>query len=116
MATRKPRRASRAARPARSAAHGARRAAAPAAPVRSMVRRREPETLRLRSIEPGLTVNDLTKSLHFYTDVLGFIVGERWTGPDGALRGVMLRAGACSLGLSQDDWAKGRDRKKGEGF
>jgi predicted enzyme related to lactoylglutathione lyase len=27
----------------------------------------------------------------------------------------MLKAGVCSLGLSQDDWAKGRDRKKGQG-
>ena len=34
----------------------------------------------------------------------------------GVLRGVMLKAGACDLGLSQDDWAKGRDRKKGEGM
>jgi predicted enzyme related to lactoylglutathione lyase len=28
---------------------------------------------------------------------------------------VMLKAGVCKLGLSQDDWAKGRDRKRGEG-
>ena len=27
----------------------------------------------------------------------------------------MLKAGTCELGLSQDDWAKGRDRRKGEG-
>lgn len=32
------------------------------------------------------------------------------------LRGVMLKAGACQLGLSQDDFAKGRDRTKGIGF
>jgi hypothetical protein len=31
-------------------------------------------------------------------------------------RGVMLKAGACSLGLSQDDFGKGRDRPKGVGF
>jgi predicted enzyme related to lactoylglutathione lyase len=28
----------------------------------------------------------------------------------------MLKAGVCELGLSQDDWAKGRNRKKGEGI
>jgi lactoylglutathione lyase len=78
-------------------------------------RRTEPETLRLRSVEPSLTVDDLEQSLRFYTDVLGFIVGERWT-EGGVLRGVMLKAGACGLGLSQDDWAKGRDRKKGQGM
>ena len=75
----------------------------------------DPETLRLRSIAPGLTVNDLTRSIAFYTDVLGFFVSERWTGNDGVLRGVMLKAGVSEIGLSQDDWARGRDRKKGVG-
>jgi catechol 2,3-dioxygenase-like lactoylglutathione lyase family enzyme len=78
-------------------------------------RRNDPETLRLRSIEPSLTVNDLERSLRFYADVLGFFVGERWIDA-GVLRGAMLKAGACQLGLSQDDWSKGRDRKKGEGM
>jgi uncharacterized glyoxalase superfamily protein PhnB len=78
-------------------------------------RRTDPETLRLRSIEPSLTVNDLERSLRFYADVLGFFVGERWI-DSGVLRGAMLKAGSCQLGLSQDDWSKGRDRKKGEGM
>ena len=77
--------------------------------------RRAPETLRLRSLEPSFTVNDLDRSVRFYTDVLGFIVSERWT-HGGVLRGVMLKAGLCELGLAQDDWAKGRDRRKGEGM
>jgi uncharacterized glyoxalase superfamily protein PhnB len=77
-------------------------------------RRRTPETLRLRAFEPGLTVADLAASMRFYTDVLGFVVGERWTDKN-VLRGASLKAGACSLGLSQDNWAKGRDRRKGEG-
>lgn len=77
--------------------------------------RRDPETLRLRSITPSLTVNDVEKSVRFYTDVLGFVVGERWE-EGGKLQGVMLKAGGCEIGLSQDDWAKGRDRKKGEGM
>jgi catechol 2,3-dioxygenase-like lactoylglutathione lyase family enzyme len=78
-------------------------------------RRTQPESLRLRSIEPSLTVDDLERSLRFYTDVLGFVVGERWTDGD-VLRGVTLKAGVCTIGLSQDDWAKGRDRKKGQGM
>jgi uncharacterized glyoxalase superfamily protein PhnB len=65
---------------------------------------------------PGLTVNDLPSSLKFYADVLGFIVKEPWKNDKGELIGAMLLAGVCELGLSQDNWAKGRDRKKGEGF
>jgi uncharacterized glyoxalase superfamily protein PhnB len=99
-------------KPARKPA--ARRATAPAG--REQVRRREPETLRLRAIEPALTVNDINKSLKFYTDVLGFIVGDRHTDKSGVLRGAMLKAGACGIGLSQDDWSKGRDRQKGVGL
>jgi catechol 2,3-dioxygenase-like lactoylglutathione lyase family enzyme len=118
MATRKPRRAAsrrtsprRAprARTGRKTAAGRRSAATPER------RRQDPQTLRLRTIEPGFTVNDLQRSLRFYTDVLGFVVGERFI-DGGVLRGVILKAGACGLGLSQDDWAKGRDRKKGEGM
>jgi len=85
------------------------------APTRDR-RKNNPETLRLRALQPTLTVNDVNRSIRFYTDVLGFIVGERWTGDDGTLRSVMLKAGACEIALAQDDWKKGRDRKKGEGF
>jgi len=96
-------------RPRRKKAATSKSAAAP-----MVERRRQPhETLRLRSLEPSLTVDDLERSLRFYTDVLGFIVSDRWT-EGGVLRGVMLKAGVCELGLSQDDWAKGRNRKKGE--
>ena len=34
---------------------------------------------------------------------------------NGALLGVMLSAGKTQIGLNQDDWKKGRDRKKGVG-
>lgn len=78
-------------------------------------RRKVPETLRLRTFEPSFTVDDLDRSLRFYTDVLGFVVAERWTDGD-VLRGVMLKAGSCQLGITQDDWAKGRDRTKGLGM
>src|SRR2546426_288612 len=112
MAVRKPRRAKRTASPSRARGKTTSGRKSGGAPARER-RRQERETLRLRSLEPSLTVDDLTKSLHFYTEVLGFIVGDRWT-DGGVLRGVMLKAGVCELGLSQDDWAKGRNRKKGE--
>ncbi len=70
--------------------------------------------LQAKSMAPGFTVDDLAKSVKFY-EALGFAVEDRWE-QEGALLGVMLRAGQARLGLSQDDWAKGRDRQKGVGM
>lgn len=78
-------------------------------------KRQQPESLRLRSVTPTFTVNDVEKSLAWYRDGLGFFVAERWE-EGGRLQGVMLKAGACEFGLSQDDFSKGRDRAKGVGF
>jgi uncharacterized glyoxalase superfamily protein PhnB len=72
------------------------------------------ETLQIKSIVPSFTVDDLQKSITFY-EGLGFAVDERWE-DNGTLLGVMLRAGNSRIGLSQDDWKKGRDRKKGVGM
>src|SRR5438034_9667830 len=114
MAKQKRRTVKRAARPAR--ARTRKPAVKPGAAARKAERRhRDPESLRLRSFEPSFTVNDIEASVRFYTDVLGFVVGQRWTNDGGVLRGVMLKAGTCELGLSQDDFAKGRDRAKGVG-
>ena len=77
--------------------------------------RRQPETLRLRSAGPSFTVNDIQKSLAFYRDVLGFTVKENWE-TDGVLQGVELVAGTVTFWIGQDDWKKGRDRAKGQGF
>jgi uncharacterized glyoxalase superfamily protein PhnB len=77
--------------------------------------RKQPESLRLSSVAPSLTVNDLQRSIAFYRDALGFHVEEEWK-HDGQVRGVQLRAGAVAIMLGQDDFVKGRDRKKGEGF
>jgi lactoylglutathione lyase len=93
----------------RPASRATRKAATPDRRARS-----SPETLRLRSTMPAFTVADLQRSIGFYTGVLRFIVSERWNDGD-VLRGVMLKAGTCSFGLSQDDWKMGRDRKKGQG-
>ena len=72
------------------------------------------ETLKVTTIVPNLTVDDIQKSITFY-EGLGFSVEERWE-EKGVLQGVMLRAGDNRIGLSQDDWKKGRDRKKGVGM
>jgi lactoylglutathione lyase len=77
--------------------------------------RQQPASLQLRSAGPSFTVNDIQKSLAFYRDVLGFTMKERWE-QDGALHGVQLVAGSVSFWLGQDDWKKGRDRVKGQGF
>lgn len=77
--------------------------------------RRQPETLRLRDISPSFTASDLQRSIAFYRDVLGFVVGEEWRGDDGVLQGCEMRAGTVLFMLSQDDFKKGRDRPKGIG-
>jgi catechol 2,3-dioxygenase-like lactoylglutathione lyase family enzyme len=120
MATRKTKSsASRAsgtkARPAKSAARRRPAARAAVAAASSKQPRLRPETLRLRELSVALTVDDLARSMRFYTEALGFTVKQRWE-REGKLMGVMLLAGDCELGLAQDDWAKGRDRKKGIGF
>ena len=71
------------------------------------------EAVRISAIVPTLTVDDLKKSISFY-EALGFVIDDRWE-QNGTLLGVMLRAGKTQIGLNQDDWKKGRDRKKGIG-
>ena len=100
-AKRRPRKAAKAARLSKSAAR--------------RPKRREPQSLRLRHITPGITVNDLARSLAFYTEGLGFIVQERWE-EEGKLAGVELHAGGAHLVLTQDDFKKGHDRVKGIGL
>ena len=83
--------------------------------TRERTPREKPETLRLKSISPGITVDDLEASLEWYCEVVGFHLAERFE-HDGELRGAALKAGRQTLMLSQDDWAKGTDRKKGQGI
>ncbi len=77
--------------------------------------RRQPETLRLRRIAPSFTATDLQRSIAFYRDVLGFVIGEEWR-EKGVLMGCEIHAGAATFMLGQDDFAKGRDRQKGVGM
>ena len=71
------------------------------------------EAVQISAIVPTITVDDLQKSIAFY-EAFGFTVDERWE-DNGTLLGVMMRAGKSQIGLNQDDWKKGRDRKKGIG-
>jgi lactoylglutathione lyase len=71
--------------------------------------------LTLSSVSPSFTVGDLQKSITWYQDVLGLVVKDRWEW-DGTLMGVEMQAGDVIVMLGQDDWKKGRDRVKGEGF
>ena len=72
------------------------------------------EALQVASVIPNFTVDDLKRSIAFY-EALGFTIDERWE-DNNLLLGVMMRAGKTQIGLSQDDWKKGRDRKKGIGM
>lgn len=86
-----------------------------AARAKARPKRKKPETLRLREGVAGLTVNDIARSIAWYRDVLGWTVGEEWR-DQGQVMGAEMVAGKISLFLGQDDWKKGRDRKKGEGL
>ena len=76
--------------------------------------RAQPESLRGRSLQASLTVNDLDKSLAWYRDIVGFTV-EREYERNGH-RAVALKAGDVRILLNQDDGARGWDRAKAEGF
>jgi uncharacterized glyoxalase superfamily protein PhnB len=71
------------------------------------------EDVQISAIVPIMTVDDLPKSIAFY-EALGFAIDKRWDENE-TLVGVMMRAGRTEIGLNQDDWKKGRDRKKGIG-
>ena len=70
--------------------------------------------MRLRDVSPSFTATDLQRSIAFYRDVLGFVVADEWR-EDGVLQGCEMRAGSVLFMLSQDNFAKGRDRQKGIG-
>jgi uncharacterized glyoxalase superfamily protein PhnB len=70
--------------------------------------------LQATTLSTSFTVDDIQKSITFF-EGLGFAVDERWE-HEGTLLGATLRAGTIQIGLSQDDWKKGRDRQKGIGM
>ena len=68
-----------------------------------------------RSLSASLTVRDLSASVAWYCDVVGFTI-DRKHERDGKLMSVAVKAGEVRILLNQDDGAKGLDRVKGEGF
>ena len=81
-----------------------------AKPVRAKAKR----GFHLAKLAPSLTVDDLTRSLKFYTETLGFKITQRWEN-EGRLLGAELAAGDVDVYLSQEDGGKG-PRLKGQGF
>ncbi len=83
----------------------------PARAKPSVERRHQPQNLRVKRVGLSVTVNDLQKSLDWYTRVLGFVAGDKWE-QGGKLMAHEIKSGATGIWLNQDDWAKGRDRVK----
>ncbi|HEX8152217.1 MAG TPA: VOC family protein [Thermoanaerobaculia bacterium] len=73
------------------------------------------EPFRGLNLSAALSVKDLERSLTWYRDVFGFAVTQKYE-RDGKLMAVSLAAGEVAILITQDDGAKGLDRKKGEGF
>ena len=73
------------------------------------------DRLELETAVIGLTVNDLAASVAWYRDVLGCAVAKEWS-REGRMTAATMRAGTIDFLLQQDDFGKGRDRRKGEGL
>lgn len=71
-------------------------------------------TIHGLGLAPILTVADVETSMHFYQG-LGFVLEERYE-REGKLGGARLAAGEARVNLTQDDWAKGKNREKGAGI
>lgn len=69
-------------------------------------------SLNANAFYPNLTATDLQRSIRFYTEGFGFEIKDRHE-RDGVLRYVTMTAGDATIGIGQDDFAKGRDRTKG---
>lgn len=74
-----------------------------------------PETTLQGKLSVAISANDAQRSIDFYVKGLGFTEVERME-QNGKLQGAMIAAGDVNLGVSQDDFSKGRDRKKGVGL
>ncbi len=66
-------------------------------------------------VVPIYTANDIEKTVAWYRDILGAEIGETFE-DEGKLVGAAVQYGSVEIWLSQDDFGKGKDRQKGEGF
>jgi uncharacterized glyoxalase superfamily protein PhnB len=72
-------------------------------------------TLTAQDASVHLTCSDIRKSIRFYTEGLGFEIVHKMEDA-GKIQFVAMRSGGASMGLGQDDFAKGKDRSKGIGL
>lgn len=70
--------------------------------------------LNAQTLATQLSVNDIQKSIKFYTEGLGFEIIHKMEN-EGTIQYVALQGGGAQLGLGQDDFKKGKDRVKGTG-
>jgi uncharacterized glyoxalase superfamily protein PhnB len=63
----------------------------------------------------SLTCKDLEASVRWYSEVLGFTVGQKFE-QNGKVAAVVITAGDIHIVLNQDDGKLGWDRIKGQGF
>ena len=63
----------------------------------------------------SITCKDVTASIRFYTEVLGFAVAMTFE-RDGKTAGAIIHAGDIRIVLNQDDGQLGWERIKGQGF
>ena len=110
MATRKKSKSTR----AKAARKPAARRSKPAARRSKPAAKKSGDTGGLTSLAPSLTVNEIDKTLDWYTNTLGFKITRRWE-RENRLVGAEVKAGDVTIYLSQEDGAKG-ERVKGIGF
>jgi uncharacterized glyoxalase superfamily protein PhnB len=72
-------------------------------------------TFNARELAASFTVKDITRSVEWYRDTLGFEISEKHE-REGKLVAVSMKAGSVRILLGQDNGARGWDRVKGEGF
>ena len=73
-----------------------------------------PPPFEASALAVSLSCADLEVSVDWYHRVVGFVIETRHE-RDGRLLAVSLVAGGVKVLLTQDDFAKGRDRVKGAG-
>lgn len=66
-------------------------------------------------VVPIYTASDLDKTVAWYRDVFGAEITQTFE-HEGKLVGAAVQYGEAEMWFSQDDFAKGEDRPKGEGF
>jgi uncharacterized glyoxalase superfamily protein PhnB len=77
--------------------------------------RGEKVSFHATALSASLTVNDLSKSLAWYQNVMGFTIDQKHEF-EGKVRAFSLKAGDVRLLINQDNGAMGWDRAKGVGF